>query len=79
MILTCRCSNAEVHRTCQFVKTVLTPAATGNEGLIHRFDFIIYIHTGRISKSISEPGMLVTEFFYKGFFTEVRNREVYLS
>ena len=28
----------EVHRTCQFVTTVLTPAITGNGGSTYRFD-----------------------------------------
>lgn len=28
----------EVHRTCQFVATVLTPAVTGNGGSTYRFD-----------------------------------------
>lgn len=28
----------EVHRTCQFVTAVLTPAITGNGGSTYRFD-----------------------------------------
>ena len=33
----------EVHRTCQFAVTVLTPATTGNGGSTYRFD-IFNIH-----------------------------------
>ncbi|HEX8288769.1 MAG TPA: hypothetical protein VF556_12270 [Pyrinomonadaceae bacterium] len=39
-----RRSNVEVHRTCQFAVTVLTPATTGNGGSTYRFD-ILNIHS----------------------------------
>jgi hypothetical protein len=50
MLEVCRRSNVEVHPTCQFVTTVLTPAITGNGGSTYRFgDDNIYL-TAKLSK-----------------------------
>ena len=50
MLEVCRRSNVEVHLTCQFVTTVLTPVITGNGGSTYRFgDDNIYL-TAILSK-----------------------------